>query len=165
MNLNKLVFYFFFVLAGLLTPVHAETVYKWIDEDGQVHYGGKAKQENAKKIEIKNRYLGSENIPPSTNAEAEEAEEEEEDVFEKQKRFLNALDAEKKAISDEKNKKKDQAELKAIRCNAARDQIKRTENSGALYDLDEKGNRILLNKKQYEQAMKQARARVSKWCY
>lgn len=159
MNLNKLIFYFFFVLAGLLTPVYAETVYKWIDEDGQVHYGSQAKQKNAKKIEIKNRYIGSENIPPSTNAE-----EEEEDVFEKQKRFLNALDAENKSISDEKRKKKDQAKLKLIRCNASRDQLKRAENSGSLYDLDEKGNRILLNKKQYEQAMKQARARVAKWC-
>ncbi len=55
MNLNKLVFYFFFILATILTPVYAETVYKWIDEDGQVNYGSRSDKENAKKIEIKNR--------------------------------------------------------------------------------------------------------------
>ena len=54
--------------------------------------------------------------------------------------------------------------MKLIRCNASRDQLKRAESASALYDLDEKGNRVLLNKKQYEIAMKQARARVDKWC-
>jgi len=155
MNLNQLIFSFFFVLAGLLTPVHAGTVYKWIDEDGQVHYGGKAKQENAKKIEIENRYIDSGNSPPTLSAE---------ERVKKQKRFLDALDAENKSISAEKNKKRDQEEQKLKRCHASRDQLKRAENASALYDLDEKGNRILLNKKQYEQALKQARARVSKWC-
>ena len=157
MNLNKIFFYllFFFILAPVLNTANAATVYKWIDEDGQVNYGSRSEQENAKKIEIKNRYIDSGNSSPALSAE---------ERFEKQKRFLNALDAEKKSISDEKNKKKAQAELKVTRCNASRDQLKRAENSGALYDLDEKGNRILLNKKQYEQAMKQARARVEKWC-
>ncbi len=155
MNLNKLVFYFFFILATILTPVYAETVYKWIDEDGQVNYGSRSDKENAKKIEIKNRYIDSGNSSPALSTE---------ERLDKQKRFLNALDAEKKSISDEKSKKKEQKKLKEIRCHASREQLKRAENSGALYDLDEKGNRILLNKKQYEQAMKQAKARVQKWC-
>lgn len=160
MNLNKISFHLllFFILAPILnigTTAKAETVYKWIDEDGQVNYGSRSDQENAKKIEIKNRYIDSGNSSPALSTE---------ERLEKQKRFLNALDAEKKSISDEKSEKKAQEKLKAIRCNAARDQLKRAENSGSLYDLDEKGNRILLNKKQYEQAMKQARARVEKWC-
>ncbi len=74
------------------------------------------------------------------------------------------MEADNKSLAEEKRKKEEQAELKMSRCNASRDQLKRREAASALYDLDEKGNRILLNKKQYEQAMSQARARVQKWC-
>ena len=157
MNLNKIFFYllFFFILAPVLNTANAATVYKWIDEDGQVHYGSKAKQENAKEIEINNRYIDSGNASPALSTE---------ERLEKQKRFLDAMDTENKSISAEKKKKREQEEQKIIRCNASRDQLKRAESASALYDLDEKGNRILLNKKQYEQAMQQARARVEKWC-
>ena len=154
MNPNK-VFLYIIISTFIFSTVNAETVYKWVDEDGQVHYGSRAEHKNAKEVEIKNRYIDSGNSSAPLSAQ---------ERADKQKRFLNALDAENKSISDEKRKKKEQAELKITRCNASRDQLRRYENSGALYDLDEKGNRILLNKKQYEQAMKQARARVEKWC-
>jgi len=154
MNPNK-AFLYIIISTFIFSTVNAATVYKWVDEDGQVHYGSRAEHKNAKEIEIKNRYIDSGNSSAPLSAQ---------ERVDKQKRFLNALDAENKSISDEKRKKKEQAELKITRCNASRDQLRRYENSGALYDLDEKGNRILLNKKQYEQAMKQARARVEKWC-
>lgn len=160
MNLNKTFFYFFFVL--ILVPMinytntaSAAAVYKWIDEDGQVNYGRRTDNEEAKEIEIKNRYIDSGNSSAPLSAQ---------ERANNQKRFLNALDAENKSISEEKRKKKEQEELRLTRCHASRDQLKRAEGAGALYDLDEKGNRILLNKKQYEQAISQARARVEKWC-
>lgn len=133
----------------------AAPVYKWIDEDGQVHYGSKPKSKDAEKITIKKRYIdsGNSNAPLSAQERAEN-----------QKRFVNALDAERKAKEEEEKKKQKEEELKLKRCNAAQDQLKRYEQSGALYDLDEKGDRILLNKEQYEKAMSQARARVERWC-
>lgn len=82
----------------------------------------------------------------------------------KLKRFMNSVDAENKLKAEEKRKKEEYEEKKLIRCNASRDQFKRAEKAGALYDLDEKGNQVFLNKKQYEQAMEIARARVEKWC-
>jgi hypothetical protein len=153
MSLNKT---FMVLIINLIfsNAVNAATVYKWIDKDGQVHYGGKATNKKAEKIEIKNKYIDSGNTTAPLSAEERVNDE---------KKFLNALDAENKSIS-EKKKKQEQEEAKITRCNASRDQLRRYENSGALYDLDEKGNRILLNKKQYEQAMGQARARVEKWC-
>ena len=160
MILNKIFIYFFltFIFVSVLnaeTPAKVERVYKWVDEDGQVHYGSKPKDENAKEIEIKNRYIDTGNQAPPLSAQ---------ERVDNQKKFINAMDAENKSISDEKRKKKEQEELKISRCHAARDQLKRREAASALYDLDEKGDRILLNKKQYEIAMAQARARVEKWC-
>ena len=154
MNLNKKLLYSFFIFISV-NVANAASVYKWVDEDGQVHYGSQPKHENAKQIEIKNRYIDSGNVPPPLSAQ---------DRVDKQKKFINALDAENKSISDAKRKKQEEEEQKVTRCNASRDQLKRAENASALYDLDEKGNRILLNKTQYELAMALARARVEKWC-
>ena len=139
----------FAILISIVSTASATTVYRWVDEDGHVHFGSRAENEKAKEIKIKiiNKGSGvSENI------------------VNKQKRFLKALEQENKSIAEEKKKKREQEELKLTRCNASRDQLKRAESASALYDLDEKGNRVLLNKKQYEQAMAQARARVEKWC-
>jgi len=96
-----------------------------------------------------------ESVPPPLSAQ---------ERVDKQKKFIDALDAENKSLSDAKGKKREQEELKNTRCNAARDQLRRQESASALYDLDKKGNRILLDKKQYDIAMAQARARVAKWC-
>ena len=153
MFLNKIFIFLIMLLFSQLA--NSETVYKWVDEDGQVHCGSKAGGKDAKEVKIKNRYIDSEKYTPPLNAQ---------ERANKTKRFLNALDAENKSIANAKAKKREQDERKVIRCNASRDQLRRYKNSGALYDLDEKGNRILLNKKQYDQAMTQARARVEKWC-
>lgn len=154
MNSRKIIYYIFFALI-VVSSSNAATVYKWVDEDGQVHYGSKPESKSAKEVKIKNRYIDSGTSTPPLSAQ---------ERVDKQKKFINALDAENKSISDAKRKKKEQEERKISRCNAARDQLKRREAASALYDLDEKGNRVLLNKKQYEIAMAQARARVEKWC-
>lgn len=157
MTFRKTYFYSFFimVLVLMLNTVDAAEVYKWVDEDGQVHYGSKPKDKSAKEVKIKNRYIDSGTSTPALSTR---------ERLDKQKKFINALDADNKSIAEEKRKQKQQEELKNSRCNAARDQLKRQESASALYDLDEKGDRILLDKKQYEIAMQQARARVEKWC-
>lgn len=147
--------FFIFLIIQTLQAANAAPVYKWTDEDGQVHYGSKPKDKSAKEIKIKNKYIDTGSSTKPLNAE---------ERADKLKRFVNSIDAENKSIKDQKRKKKEEEEKNIARCNASRDQLRRYENSGALYDLDEKGNRILLNKKQYEQAMQQARARVQKWC-
>lgn len=154
MNLLKIFFFTTLLIAN--NNANAESVYKWIDEDGQVNYGSRPDDKKiAEEVEIKNRYIDSGNStrPLSATQRAN-----------KLKRFVNSVDAENKALAEEKKKKQEQEELNLTRCNASRDQLKRAKAASALYDLDEKGNRILLNKKQYEQAMQQARARVEKWC-
>lgn len=147
--------FFIFLIIQTLQAANAAPVYKWTDEDGQVHYGSKPKDKSAKEIKIKNEYIDSGSSTKSLSAD---------ERADKLKRFVNSIDAENKSKGEEKREKKEQEEKNIARCNASRDQLRRYENSGALYDLDEKGNRILLNKTQYEQAMSQAHDRVQKWC-
>ena len=154
MALSKIIYTTIFYFA-MFNISNAATVYKWIDEDGQVHYGSRSQNKNAKEIEIKNRYIDSGSSTAPLSAE---------ERVNKQKRYLNALDKENETLEEVKRQKKEIEAKKLSRCNASRDQLKRAENAGALYDLDEKGDRVLLNKNQYELAMEQARARVQKWC-
>lgn len=154
MGLSK-IFYSMIMFFVMFNISNAATVYKWIDEDGQVHYGSRSESESAKEVKIKNSYIDSGNSTAPLSAE---------ERINKQKRFLNALDKENQSIKDAKKQKEEIKAEKISRCNASQDQLKRYEASGALYDLDEKGDRILLNKKQYEVAMEQAKARVIKWC-
>lgn len=154
MKINKLFLSIIFLL--VLEPVSATSVYRWVDEDGHVHFSSRPADNNAEEIVIKNRN--------SNSVDSDRDSESDEERAEKQKRFLNALDEENKSLKEQKQKKQQQAEQDERRCYAARDQLKRAENAGALYDLDEKGDRVLLNKEQYEQAIAQARARVDKWC-
>lgn len=147
--------FFLSVFTLFFNTAHAASVYKWVDEDGQVHYSSKPKNKNAKEVKIKNRYIDSGTSTPSLGTQ---------ERMDNQKKFIDSIDAENKSLSDAKKKKQEQEALRNSRCNAARDQLRRQESASALYDLDEKGNRILLDKEQYEIAMKQARARVAKWC-
>ena len=153
MKWNQLWFSIFILL--VTQAVYATSVYRWVDEDGHVHFSGRPTNKNAEEITIKDH-----TSEPGENSSEMSTEER----VENQKRFLNALDEENRSIKEEKIKKQEKEERDIRRCNAARDQLKRAEGASALYDLDEKGNRVLLNKEQYEQAMVQARARVEKWC-
>ena len=62
--------------------VHAEAVYKWIDEDGQIHYSSKPNSKHAKEVKMKKRST-------NTNKSSEMTTEER---VNQQNRFLNALD-------------------------------------------------------------------------
>lgn len=154
--MNKLVIHFLLIIAcSYSTNVYAAQVYKWIDDNGQVHYGSKPPTKNAKKMNIKDRYIdsGTANRPASAQQRAEE-----------QRRFVDALTAEEEALKAEKQKQDEKENLRFQRCIAARDQLKNMQEAGALYDLDDKGNRVILNNQQHQQAMKLARKRVSQWC-
>ena len=152
---NKL-FILFITFFMLLATLNAATVYKWVDEDGQVHFGSKSQHKSAKEVEIKNRYIDTGNKEPAPQSTQERVKD--------QKKFLDAIDADNKAQTDLKEKKREQEELKISRCDASRSQLIRYERSRALYNLDDNGKKVYLNKKQFEQALTQAKARVEKWC-
>ena len=61
MTLSKTLFAVIFlpVFSLCSTMAHATTVYKWVDEDGQVHYGSKPRHKDAEEVKIKKRYIDS----------------------------------------------------------------------------------------------------------
>jgi hypothetical protein len=84
--------------------------------------------------------------------------------MEKTRRLLDAMEAERneeKRLAAESREEKDK---RRRNCRIARDRYRSLTTAGALYDLDEQGNRVILNDAQRALAEARAKADVDKWC-
>ena len=130
-------------------PAQAE-IYKWTDEKGNVHYGDKP-------------IVNSEEIliPEKINVQSRVTMQERE---EKRKRLLESF-AEDRADKKEQQEKQEIKKKKLNRqCITARDRLKTYQKSSRLYDLNEKGERVILSDKARQQAVNQLSAEIDKHC-
>jgi hypothetical protein len=141
------------VLLLVTTPVYAQ-LYKWVDEQGKVHYSdqppsGKAKNESTL------------NIPsqPGTTSSPESDKNWQEKELEFQKRQTSAAEAEAK-----KQKAEQEAKTKRENCEKAKNQLSQLESIAPVYTYDEKVGRTYLNEAQRAEAIEKARKSVSEWC-
>jgi hypothetical protein len=140
------------IALGLLfsTPALAG-VYKWTDEEGNVHFGDRPpSQEGAEQVKV------PKSAPPSQAPDAKER-------WETQQRMLEIYkeDREKKkqAKAEEKRKRK---EMEA-RCVIARDQLKSYKDA-VLYDLEEDGKRRYYDEEEKQATIAQLQAQIKKHC-
>ena len=130
-------------------PAQAE-IYKWTDEKGNVHYGDKP-------------IVNSEEIliPEKINVQSRVTMQERE---EKRKRLLESF-AEDRADKKEQQEKLEIKKTKLNRqCITARDRLKTYQKSSRLYDLNEKGERVILSDMARQQAVNQLAAEIDKYC-
>lgn len=130
-------------------PAQAE-IYKWTDEKGNVHYGDKP-------------IVNSEEIliPEKINVQSRVTMQERE---EKRKRLLESF-AEDRADKKEQQEKQEIKKKKLNRqCITARDRLKTYQKSSRLYDLNEKGERVILSDMARQQAVNQLAAEIDKYC-
>jgi hypothetical protein len=135
----------------LITSLVQAGVYKWVDEQGRVHYGDRPASDNAGEVRIRDQG-GSE---PSADSVSR---------HEKQQRFLRAReeDREEKKQARAKNKRK---KLEAKRnCEQAKKEYDKYRHAGAIYDKGKGGERKYLSFKAREEYEKSLAAEVKKWC-
>ena len=129
---------------------HAE-IYKWTDENGQIHYGERPNNPNTEKIEIKS-------TAPKPDAGIDS------DRKEKQRKLLEAFEAERAEKKQEKEKaEKEKRELKR-NCAYLKDHYKNLKRTNIYYDFDEDGNRIYLDESIQEQDIAEAEKLIRKHC-
>ncbi len=147
-------FCYFVGLVLLSLSVAQAQIYKWLDDNGQVHYSEKApdKKRAAKEIHLP-RYT-----PPQA-ATASPAQR-------KQKRnnLLRAFDEERKLRKDAQAQKNQQDARRRRNCIFARDQLKNYQRATALYNLDKQGKRIYLSDSQRSRSEANLKSQISKWC-
>jgi len=141
----------FLVVFGICTGPSLAGVYKWFDEDGNVHFGDRPPQaENAEQVKV------PKSAPASQAPDAAERRQ-------TQQRMLDIYqeDREKKkqAKAEEKRKRK---EMEA-RCVVARDRLKSFKDA-VLYDLEEDGKRSYYSEEKKQATIQQLEAQIKKHC-
>ena len=148
----------------LLTQLAQAEIYKWVDEHGQTHYGEKPPAYNqAKKIQLRSQPGHS----PSASSKQNTTIEKPADTatrLEKQKKLIRALSEDRKQKKEQREKLQRMEKQRIRNCAIAKDDLRRYENSSAVYKVDDKGNRITLPSSERDKSILRARAEAKKWC-
>lgn len=126
-------------------------IFKWVDEQGNVHYSDTPVKADAQQMQIKTE-SGSQ---PRVS---------EQERLERRQRLLQAYDedrARQNEIDAREQKQKDQLKRE---CVIARDRLARYERSRNLYDFDKDGNRIILEDKEKQRITDTLRQQINQNC-
>lgn len=146
----------FCYFAGLLIfglSVAQAQIYKWVDDNGQVHYSEKApdKMHAAKEIHLPRH------VTQAATVSLEQRKQ-------KRNNLLRAFDEERKLRQDAQTIQKKKEAHRQHNCILARDQLKNYQRASILYNLNEKGKRIYLSDAQRGRAEAGLKKKISQWC-
>ncbi len=128
----------------------AAGVYRWLDEDGNVHYGDKPpSKEESTLIEI-------------NSAPAPRPEDVERRV--KTQRLLDALESQREREKHETAQARAEKARQQGNCQSARRQVELYQRANNISRLGPEGERIYLSDEERGQALDRARTLVGQWC-
>ena len=146
---------FLILLAGYALNTQAREVQKWVDKDGQIHYGDYSESSNAKTVKVPSSgYSTPSRTPAPTTAES----------LEKRSKFLDAKQDERKQQKEAKEKAKKQQALAESNCNTAKSQYNMLKDGGRLVTHDAKGERHYMTDAERNKNMAKSQKDISKWC-
>ena len=146
------------ILLTLLTLIstlsaHAG-VYKWVDENGKVHYGDQPKDSQPTvEMDIDDTAVTA----PAFGGDDLSREE-------KRERLLDAMAEDRIEKQEKLEKQKAIKEQNRRKCNSYRDRMRHYERASALYKLDDNGNRVYMSEADRARATKDLRANINKYC-
>lgn len=148
MSLAKPLIWIFMLL---LTSLVEAAVYKWVDEQGRVHYGDKPTSDNASEVKIK------EQNEPELSADSIRR-------HDKQQRFLRAREEDRKEKKQAHAKEKREKIEAKRKCTQARKSYDKYSHASTIYVKGKSGEREHLSFKEREAYEKSLAAKVKKWC-
>ncbi len=145
-------------LIACLTPLsQAGKIYKWVDENGKVHFSDKppADQKKTESLTLETKSTEQPKSQPAVSAQQRinEANKWLHSTRSKQQEKVQARD---KAWND---KQKQIAECKVLKR-----ELTDYENAGVIYDYNDKGERYHFNQQQREKFLTNLRNRIAKQC-
>jgi len=146
----------FILFTGLSLNTQAREVQKWIDKDGQIHYGDFAESDDTTTLKV------PANPPPSASSSTSASSAAER--LEKQQKYLNAKQEEREQKNETKAKAKQQQVVANTNCNNAKGRYNLMKNGGRLVTYDANGERHYLSDEERNKNMNDARQAMSKWC-
>lgn len=157
-NLNTsiriVLFAAFFSLLFVAPGAFAAKVYKWVDKEGNVHYGAQQPEGSggAQEMDIKvKESTYQEEVESTDKAETKKSDSEEEKV---------KVSSEKEAKEIEKKN----AEIRKRNCSVAKKRLASISAGGRLYEVDDKGERKFWDDATTANKRAEAEAQVAEWC-
>ena len=139
------------------SAIFAAKVYKWVDKEGNVHYGAQQPEGSggAQEMDIRvKESSGAEQAEPTEKAESKKSGESE--AKEEKVKVSNEKEAEE---IEKKN-----AEIRARNCSVAKKRLASINAGGRLYEVDEKGERQFWDDATTSSKRAEAEAQVAEWC-
>ncbi len=134
----------------LAQAVLAAGVYRWVDEQGKVHYGDRPPSEaNSTSVEVEAAPI------PSPENERRRA---------KTQRLLDAMESERARAQAKAAQAKAEQARQASNCEAARKNVAFYERANSVFRRGPDGERLYLSDEERARAQSQARALVDQWC-
>lgn len=130
-------------------PLAQGEVYRWVDEQGQVHYGDVPQDSQAYQL----RTLPQTQAPPTETQR-----------MEKTRRLLRAYEAERQQQREAQRKQQEQQAKRKRDCIRARDGLRAYKESGNIYRLDEAGQRVYFSEPERQALLQRYRKAVSDHC-
>ena len=129
----------------------AAKVYKWVDQDGNVHFGDRPTDSDAQELELKSHQPAvpaPQPLPDTRN-----------------RATISEVMEEERLRRKEAREKENQArQSRQRKCLLARDNLRSMEESGYLYDIDSSGKRRILSDAQRKASEQRAREVVTRFC-
>ena len=129
------------------------SVYKWVDENGKVHYGDRP-QGSQPTVEI--QVDDAPAVRPSSDDAMSRAE--------KRERLLQAMEEDRVEKQEQREKQKAQSQQARQKCNRYRDRMRHYQRASALYNLDKNGNRVYVSDAERTRATKNLQAKINRYC-
>ena len=145
--------YLLWLLFFMMPLVVNASVYKWVDENGKVHYGDQPKTSQPT-VEMK-----VDDTAPAPSYSGDELSREE-----KRERLLQSMEEDRADKQEMREKQKAVKEKNRQRCNRYRDQMRHYERASSLYKLDKDGNRVYMSDGERARATKNLQANIKKYC-
>ncbi len=136
-------------LLALIASAEAADVYRWVDDNGRVHYSDQPHQNGERPMRV----------APATPPDADLAQRQQ-----RQRRLLQIYAEDRER--EEAAKRKQQAEQaeRDRRCRYARRGVAHLEQGGVFYQSDDDGQRRYFSEQDIEARKSRWRSEVSKWC-
>ena len=131
----------------------ASDIYKWVDEDGNMHYGDKPVSNESERVAIESRPTDRARVQSQYQAAAQ----------------ARAENRDARAQADEESREAEedlraQAEERRQKCEASRATMQRFVTSRRIYTQDESGERVYMDDAQMQAARERVENDINEYC-
>ncbi|MCO7227075.1 DUF4124 domain-containing protein [Pleionea sp. CnH1-48] len=141
---------------SLSQEAHAGKIYKWVDENGKVHYSDKPPPKQHKSEEIKVKKSATTKNQVDTRSAQQRVKD--------AQKWLNSTQEEKKQKRLKQQQQAAEQKQAQEKCAKARRAYQEAIRSNALYDKDKKGNTYVMNEEQRQAAFKVLQQQIKTFC-